>query len=146
MTQLENHMSQPCLTVLVYKIFGLFILNFLSPSLLQYAWINIIGCTPSAPDGSSPRGYSQILSGIGSRKIDRLVPYISSRDICRLYLPFQLFSPSYDTSPRVKDKVSLCFFLWIFSYTLSFLLSFSSSFLYASFFPWYVDSSILSAL
>jgi hypothetical protein len=27
MTQLENHMSQPCLTVLMYQIFGLFNLD-----------------------------------------------------------------------------------------------------------------------
>jgi hypothetical protein len=27
---------------------------------------NIVGCALSAPDGSSPRGYSQILSGIDS--------------------------------------------------------------------------------
>jgi hypothetical protein len=27
MTQLENHMSQPCLTIPVYKIFGLFNLD-----------------------------------------------------------------------------------------------------------------------
>jgi hypothetical protein len=32
------------------------------------SWINIIGCAPSAPDGSSPRGYSQkfIFLSIGS--------------------------------------------------------------------------------
>jgi hypothetical protein len=29
----------------------------------------IIGCTTSAPDGSSPRGYSRNFSGIGSRYI-----------------------------------------------------------------------------
>jgi hypothetical protein len=29
----------------------------------------IIGCTTSAPDGSSPRGYSQIFSGIGPKYI-----------------------------------------------------------------------------
>jgi hypothetical protein len=72
MTQLEDHMSQPCLTVSEYKIFELLklikrslpmgvikLLIVLSPSLLQYSWINIIGCTPSSPDGSSPRGYRQ---------------------------------------------------------------------------------------
>jgi hypothetical protein len=28
---------------------------------------NIVGCALSAPDGSSPRGYSQIFSGIDSK-------------------------------------------------------------------------------
>jgi hypothetical protein len=48
------------------------------------------------------------------KKIDKPVPYISSRDTCRFYSPFQLFSPSYDASPRVKDKVNLCSFIDIF--------------------------------
>jgi hypothetical protein len=65
----------------------------------------------SAPDGSSPRGYCRFFFGYRLKKIDRPVPYISSRDICRLYLPFQLFSPSYDASPRVKDEA---FFIDIF--------------------------------
>jgi hypothetical protein len=29
----------------------------------------VIGCTTSDPDGSSPRGYSQKISGIGSKDI-----------------------------------------------------------------------------
>jgi hypothetical protein len=33
---------------------------------LEFFNDNIVGCAPSAPDGSSPRGYSRIFSGIDS--------------------------------------------------------------------------------
>jgi hypothetical protein len=38
---------------------------------LHYLWKNIIGCAPSAPDGSSPRGYSRknLILSIGSKKL-----------------------------------------------------------------------------
>jgi hypothetical protein len=81
MMQLENHMSQPCLTVLTCQIFGLFHFNWydslpmvvaisskslLHPFLHCSLW-NIVGCVPSALDGSSPRGYSRknLFSSIG---------------------------------------------------------------------------------
>jgi hypothetical protein len=126
MTQLENHMSQPCLTVSILKIFELFNLDWYKlpfdgsndafeiffrllcsiinektlsgarPALpmgvapkaivektffkyrLQYIvptfthqiaalFDNIVGCALNAPDGSSPRGYSQIFLGIDSK-------------------------------------------------------------------------------
>jgi hypothetical protein len=121
MTQLENHMSQPCLTISILKIFGLLNLDWYKlppdgsndasqiffrllcsiihektssgarPALpmgvapeaivkknyfeyrLKYIvptfthqiialFYNIIGCALNAPDGSSPRGYSRMLS------------------------------------------------------------------------------------
>jgi hypothetical protein len=79
MTQLENHISQPCLTDPTHKIFGLFNLddknlppdgsNAASRILFVFFVQNIIGCAPSAPDGSSHRGYSRknIFSSIVSK-------------------------------------------------------------------------------
>jgi hypothetical protein len=81
-----------------------------SPSFCQ---LLSIGCATALPMGVAPEAIAEIF-GYRLKKIDRPVPYISSRDICRLYLPFQLFSPSYDASPRVKDEVNLCFFIDIF--------------------------------
>jgi hypothetical protein len=82
--QLENHTSQPCLTVSDLKILGLFNLDqhklppdgskdafqvfFLLLDSL-YACESFIGCAASALDGSSPRGYSRkYVSSIGSNK------------------------------------------------------------------------------
>jgi hypothetical protein len=93
-----------------------------------------IRCAIALPMGVAPEAIAEIF-GYRLKKIDGPIPYISSHDICRLYLPFQLFSPSYDASPRVKDEVNLCLFIDIF---LSPVLS--SSFLYASFF---LDTLIL---
>jgi hypothetical protein len=76
-------------------------------------WLLSIGCATALPMGVAPEAIAKIF-GYRLKKIDRPVPYISSRDICQLYLPFQLFSPSYDASPRVKDEVNLCFFIDIF--------------------------------
>jgi hypothetical protein len=43
---------------------------------------NIIGCALSAPDGSSPRGYSRMLSGIDSKNefffLDSSVSFMSN--------------------------------------------------------------------
>jgi hypothetical protein len=84
MTQLENRMSQPCLTDSISQVF-----EFIQPWLIKISlpmgvimlpeaslalylssihWKNIVGCAPSALDGRSPRGYSQksIISSIGS--------------------------------------------------------------------------------
>jgi hypothetical protein len=47
--------------------------------------------------------------GYRLKKIDRPIPYISSRDICQLYLHFQLFSPS----PALSSFVFV-FFVRIF--------------------------------
>jgi hypothetical protein len=76
-------------------------------------WLLSIECATALPMGVAPEAIAKIF-GYRLKKIDRPVPYISSRDICWLYLPFQLFSPSYDASPRVKDEVNLCFFIDIF--------------------------------
>jgi hypothetical protein len=139
-TQLENHMSQPCLTVSILKIFRLFNLDRynrppdgsndasqsffhllrsiihekISPGArsalpmvvaleaivektyfeyrLKYIvptfthqivalYDNVVGCALSAPDGSSPRGYSRIFSGIDSKHdlffLDSSVSFIS---------------------------------------------------------------------
>jgi hypothetical protein len=89
MMQLENCILQPCLTVPMYKIIR-FISTLIDKKLPPdgsngASWIffrlpcfsiwltNIIGCAPSAPDGSSPRGYSQKNSGIGSREYSNLL-------------------------------------------------------------------------
>jgi hypothetical protein len=85
MTQLENHMLQPCLLVGMYKIFELFFQNLINSSLfdgwnvqwsrnllskkgsrLRLAYLLsscsiVIGCTTNAPDVSSPRGYGWVL-------------------------------------------------------------------------------------
>jgi hypothetical protein len=68
-----------------------------------------IGCATALPMGVAPKAIAEIFR-YRLKKIDRPVPYISSRDICRFYSPFQLFSPSYDTSPRVKDEVNFVLF------------------------------------
>jgi hypothetical protein len=72
-----------------------------------------IGCATALPMGVAPEAIAKKF-GYRLKKIDRPAPYISSRDICRLYSPFQLFSPSYDASPRVEDEVNLCFLIDIF--------------------------------
>jgi hypothetical protein len=72
-----------------------------------------IGCATALPMGVAPEAIAEIF-GYRLKKIDIPTPYISSRNICRLYLPFQLFSPYYDASPRVKNEVNLCFFIDIF--------------------------------
>jgi hypothetical protein len=85
---------------------------------------SFIACATALPMGVAPEAIAEIF-GYRLKKIDRPVPHISSRDICRHYLPFQLFSPSYDASPRVKDELDLCFFIDIFlSPALSLLLPF----------------------
>jgi hypothetical protein len=76
MTQLENHMSQPCLTVGMYKIFEnlYFVDNKVEVrcrrKVVDCAYIICrqvgplsFGCTTSAPDVSSPRVYGRVLVG-----------------------------------------------------------------------------------
>jgi hypothetical protein len=84
--------------------------------------------------GVAPEAIAEIF-GYRLKKIDRPVPYISSHDSCRFYSPFQLFSPSYDASPRVKDEVNLC------SFINNFLFPALSSFLFVRIFS--LDSLIL---
>jgi hypothetical protein len=63
--------------------------------------------------GVAPEAIAEIF-GYRLKKIDKHVPYICSRDTCLFYSPLQLFSPSYDASPGVKDEVNLCSFMDIF--------------------------------
>jgi hypothetical protein len=172
MTQLENHMSQPCLTDSILKIFGLFNLDWYKlppdgsndafetffrllcsiihektssgacPALpmgvapeaivkkktyfeyrLKYIvptfthhivalFNNIVGCALSAPDGSSPRGYSRIFSGIDSKNefffLDSSIPFMSvfrrlpwSSSICRYVIPYFCWIFPYQCPPLI---------------------------------------------
>jgi hypothetical protein len=60
---------------------------------------NIVGCALSAPDGSSPRGYSRIFSGIDSKnEFSSLIPLYLS---CQFFVDFlghhQYIDMSYHT-------------------------------------------------
>jgi hypothetical protein len=60
----------------------------LSTSVFKLLFV-FIGCAASAPDGSSPRGYSQKFSGIGSKNIilspSNLSPAIDLAQLCLKY-------------------------------------------------------------
>jgi hypothetical protein len=59
----------------------------------------VIGCTTSAPDGSSPRGYSQIFSGIGSKYI----VFSSASYVILVLIGFASSAPN-GISPRVYKE------------------------------------------
>jgi hypothetical protein len=56
---------------------------------------NIIGCALSAPDGSSPRGYSQIFLGIDSKNDSSF----TRLNFCRLLYPSNHLWNVHPTSP-----------------------------------------------
>jgi hypothetical protein len=74
--------------------------------------------------GVAPEAIAEFF-GYRLKKIDRHVPYISSCDIFRHYSPFQLFFPSYDASPRVKDEVYCAFLIDTFLSPSFFVRTFS---------------------
>jgi hypothetical protein len=76
MTQLKNYISQPCLTDSIYAICRVILFNFqeyLPMGVIDLYFVGNVAKVPgsfllstsfyrvrdSAPDGSSPRGYSQ---------------------------------------------------------------------------------------
>jgi hypothetical protein len=110
--------NQLCLNLVSFNLFFITIFDF-SPSFCR---LLSIGCATALPMGVAPEAIAEIF-GYRLKKIDRPVPYVSSYDIHRHYSPFQLFFPSYDASPRVKDEVNLCFLIDIFlSPALSFFV------------------------
>jgi hypothetical protein len=55
---------------IVEKLYFEFRLKFILPTFshqIEAFYDNIVGCALSAPDGSSPRGYSRIFLGIDSK-------------------------------------------------------------------------------
>jgi hypothetical protein len=119
MTQLENHMSQPCLTDSIYTIFWVILFNFCAylpmgvldvyfvdnvakvpcwrvatnyvyqfalyyqVQLTSFCWLLSIRCATVLPMGVAPEAIAEIF-GYRLKRIDKLVPYTSSRVICRL--------------------------------------------------------------
>jgi hypothetical protein len=77
----------------------------------SFCWLLFIGCATSAPDGSSPRGYSRNFSGIGSK--------YKSVHLCDIFgmtraLIICLFS-SHALSSRVHDEVRCAPLMYTFS-------------------------------
>jgi hypothetical protein len=67
--------------------------------------------------GAAPEAIAEIF-GYRLKKIDKPVPYISSRIICRLYSPLQCISPLLMTqAPESKTRWT-CASWQIFSYSL----------------------------
>jgi hypothetical protein len=95
----------------------------------------IIGCTTSAPDGSSPRGYSQKNSGIGSKYTYCRLSLFSCDTLGTIMLRCSSRS-SGDSSPRVHEGVRCAllytpiFFVHIALYPYNFACVFSLSFIY----------------
>jgi hypothetical protein len=69
---------------IVEKTYFEYMLKYIVPTFTHQIvplYNNIIGCALSAPDGSSPRGYSRMLSGIDSKNefffLDSFVSFMS---------------------------------------------------------------------
>jgi hypothetical protein len=62
---------------------------------------NIVGCAPSAPDGISPRGYSRIFSGIGSK---------NEFSFADLFVSFHQFFVDFLGHHQYSDRLHQTFF------------------------------------
>jgi hypothetical protein len=79
----------------------LFITSFDSPPFYQ---LLSIGCMTVLPMGVAPEAIAKIF-GYRLKKIDKLVPYTSSRIICQLYAPLQWISPLLmPQAPELKTR------------------------------------------
>jgi hypothetical protein len=95
----------------------------------------IIGCTTSAPDGSSPRGYSRNFSGIGSKYTYYRRNFPSAIFLARLCLdtlPNLLVIGAPESMRRcvVLFHTFLCCSSILFFYPYNFSRVFSLSFIY----------------
>jgi hypothetical protein len=92
----------------------LFITSFDSP---LFCRLLSIGCATVLPMGVAPEAIAKFF-GYRLKKIDKLVPYTSSRVICRLYAPLQSISPLLmPQAPKLKMRWT-CASWQIFSYFL----------------------------
>jgi hypothetical protein len=107
-----------------------FITNFdSSPS---FCWLLPIGCATALPMGVAPEAIAKNF-GYRLKKIDRLVPYISSHNILLTIVTFSIVLPFLWRKPPSQRRGELVLFLDIFlSPTLSFC------FYCTHLFPWYV--------
>jgi hypothetical protein len=123
-SSLLTRCNQLCLTLMSIHLF--FIISF--DFFLSFYRLLSIGCATVLPMGVAPEAIAESF-GYRLKKIDRPVPYISSRIICRLYSPLQWIYPLLMMqAPESKTRWT-CASWHIFSYSL---LS-SLFFLYASF-------------
>jgi hypothetical protein len=123
-SSLLKRCDQLCLNLMSINLF--FITSFDSPPF--FCRLLSIGCATALPIAVAPEAIAEIF-GYRLKKIDKPVPYISSRVICRLYSPLQWISPLLMMQvPESKTRWT-CASWQIFSYSL---LS-SLLFLYASF-------------
>jgi hypothetical protein len=114
-----------CLNLMSINLF--FITSFDLPPF--FCRLLYIGCATALPMGVAPEAIAEIFR-YRLKKIDKHVPYISSRIICRLYSPLQWISPLLMMqAPRVEDEVNFVLLDRYFLIPCS-LLSFI---LYASF-------------
>jgi hypothetical protein len=99
MTQLENYISQPCLTESIYATFWVILFNFyeylpmgvinvyfllaMQPKFLALFFCRLIsiGCVTALPMGVAPEAIAEIF-GYRLKRIDKFVPYTSSRINC----------------------------------------------------------------
>jgi hypothetical protein len=81
MTQLENHILQPCPTLTNMNSLPMGVIALFKSSFTFFTFLgkNFVGCATSSPDGSSLRGYSRKhVSSIGSIKFSLFHPSHSS--------------------------------------------------------------------
>jgi hypothetical protein len=98
MTQLENYISQPCLTESIYAIFWVILFNFSRippdgsnqcfvgdiakvPCFFFFCRLISIGCATALPMGVAPKAIAEIF-GYRLKRIDKFAPRSSSRIIC----------------------------------------------------------------
>jgi hypothetical protein len=121
MTQLENYISQPCLTESIYVTFWVILFNFYEYLLMGV--INVyffvgnvakVSCSfllstyfyrvrDSAPDGSSPEAIAKIF-GYRLKRIDKFAPNTSSRIICWFCSLLNGFSPCVRCKPPSRRQ------------------------------------------
>jgi hypothetical protein len=122
MTQLENHMSQPCLTVLVLKIFGLFNLDYyrLPPDgstdairiffrlLCSIIQVKISsGARPALTMGVAPEAIvEKLVSSIGSNELYLLV-------LTRSLLYLIISSGARPALPMVVAPEAIVKYFWV---------------------------------
>jgi hypothetical protein len=159
MTQLENYISQPCLTESIYASFRV-ILNFLwippdgssqcfaddvakVPLLFPFCQLISIGCATALPMGVAPEAIAEIF-GYRLKRLFKFAPCTSSRIIYWFSHFLNGFSfcvrckpPSRRRGKPVHFDRILCSLWSLFASSLSF---------YTYLFSWYCNPSVLFAL